>query len=192
MSENRFFRCNICQLLSFRSRFLPDNNNPAVFLFPRKYFSFKLLVMDGDSNSPPPAPDTGKDSYQLMMNEPSDYEPFCQDAALIVKKLCPVFFWSWDVQSDNCAICRVMLMEPCLNCQVANKTSCVGTSCASTAPFDCLIDTWYWSYIFCLSRIRSVTSVSWLMSSCFFLKLMKHPLISCCLWTVTALSINEI
>ena len=34
-----------------------------------------------------------------------------------LKKWNPVAMWSWDVQCDNCAICRVGIMNPCLNCQ---------------------------------------------------------------------------
>ncbi|OQV24350.1 putative RING-box protein 2 [Hypsibius exemplaris] len=63
--------------------------------------------------------------YVPMMEEPDGDAPFLPAASITVKKFNPVFFWSWDVQSDNCAICRVMLMEPCLNCQVSNKTACV-------------------------------------------------------------------
>lgn len=64
-------------------------------------------------------------SYVPLQPEPEDDEPLT-GAPFVIKKFSPVFFWSWDVHSDSCAICRVMLMEPCLNCQVNNKTSCVG------------------------------------------------------------------
>ncbi|GAU88950.1 hypothetical protein RvY_01556 [Ramazzottius varieornatus] len=62
--------------------------------------------------------------YVPLQPEPEDDEPLT-GAPFVIKKFSPVFFWSWDVHSDSCAICRVMLMEPCLNCQVNNKTSCV-------------------------------------------------------------------
>ncbi|RLV93843.1 RING-box protein HRT1 [Spathaspora sp. JA1] len=34
-----------------------------------------------------------------------------------VKKWTAVAFWSWDMQIENCAICRNHLMEPCIECQ---------------------------------------------------------------------------
>ena len=34
-----------------------------------------------------------------------------------LKKWNAVAMWSWDVQCDNCAICRVGIMNSCLNCQ---------------------------------------------------------------------------
>ncbi|ABN68413.1 Skp1 Cullin-F-box ubiquitin protein ligase (SCF) subunit [Scheffersomyces stipitis CBS 6054] len=34
-----------------------------------------------------------------------------------VKKWTAVAFWSWDIQIENCAICRNHLMEPCIECQ---------------------------------------------------------------------------
>ena len=36
---------------------------------------------------------------------------------LTLKKWNPVAMWSWDVKCNNCAICRVGIMNPCLNCQ---------------------------------------------------------------------------
>ncbi|XP_055342278.1 RING-box protein 2-like [Paramacrobiotus metropolitanus] len=72
--------------------------------------------------------DSSEEAYVAMMPEPGEDEQVWGPPSsfpLSVKKFNPVFFWSWDVHSDNCAICRVMLMEPCLNCQVNNKTSCI-------------------------------------------------------------------
>lgn len=34
-----------------------------------------------------------------------------------VKKWTAVAFWLWDIQVENCAICRNHLMEPCIECQ---------------------------------------------------------------------------
>lgn len=71
-----------------------------------------------------------------------------------IKKLNVVAYWSWDVQSDNCAICRSAVMgitfhislslsklltvffsciiEPCFRCQQEGKAeSCVGMPCRS-------------------------------------------------------------
>lgn len=77
--------------------------------------------------SPSPMADGGKsDGYVPMMPDPADDAATWTSFPFVIKKFNPVFFWSWDVHSENCAICRVMLMEPCLNCQVNNKTSCVG------------------------------------------------------------------
>uniref|UniRef100_T1KKZ7 RING-box protein 2 n=1 Tax=Tetranychus urticae TaxID=32264 RepID=T1KKZ7_TETUR len=38
-----------------------------------------------------------------------------------LKKWNAVAMWSWDVVSDTCAICRVILMDACLRCQADNK-----------------------------------------------------------------------
>uniref|UniRef100_A0A2K6JSV8 cullin-RING-type E3 NEDD8 transferase n=2 Tax=Rhinopithecus TaxID=542827 RepID=A0A2K6JSV8_RHIBE len=32
-----------------------------------------------------------------------------------------VAVWSWDVECDTCAICRVQVMDACLRCQAENK-----------------------------------------------------------------------
>ncbi|XP_035232616.1 RING-box protein 2-like [Stegodyphus dumicola] len=32
-----------------------------------------------------------------------------------------VAMWSWDVECDTCAICRVQVMNACLRCQAENK-----------------------------------------------------------------------
>ena len=66
------------------------------------------------------------DDYVPIMPEPEDPSPTWETFPFVAKKFTPVMFWSWDVHSENCAICRVMLMEPCLQCQVNNRTSCVG------------------------------------------------------------------
>ena len=34
-----------------------------------------------------------------------------------IKKWTAVAFWSWDIEVDNCAICRNHIMEPCIECQ---------------------------------------------------------------------------
>ncbi|QEU62807.1 Hrt1 [Kluyveromyces lactis] len=34
-----------------------------------------------------------------------------------ITKWTAVAFWSWDIDVDNCAICRNHIMEPCVNCQ---------------------------------------------------------------------------
>uniref|UniRef100_A0A914V667 RING-box protein 2 n=1 Tax=Plectus sambesii TaxID=2011161 RepID=A0A914V667_9BILA len=38
-----------------------------------------------------------------------------------LKKWNAVAMWSWDVECDTCAICRVQLMDACLRCQSENK-----------------------------------------------------------------------
>ena len=38
-----------------------------------------------------------------------------------LKKWNAVAMWSWDVKCDNCAICRVGIMNPCLNCQTKKE-----------------------------------------------------------------------
>ncbi|KAE8604785.1 hypothetical protein XENTR_v10014829 [Xenopus tropicalis] len=44
-----------------------------------------------------------------------------------LKKWNAVAMWSWDVECDTCAICRVQVMDACLRCQAENKQEdCVG------------------------------------------------------------------
>ncbi|XP_065580711.1 RING-box protein 2-like [Artemia franciscana] len=39
-----------------------------------------------------------------------------------LKKWNAVAMWSWDVECDTCAICRVQVMDACLKCQAENKS----------------------------------------------------------------------
>ncbi|XP_071442943.1 RING-box protein 2 [Hetaerina americana] len=38
-----------------------------------------------------------------------------------LKKWNAVAMWSWDVECDTCAICRIQVMDACLRCQAENK-----------------------------------------------------------------------
>ena len=38
-----------------------------------------------------------------------------------LKKWNAVAMWSWDVECDTCAICRVQVMDACLRCQSESK-----------------------------------------------------------------------
>jgi RING-box protein 2 len=43
-----------------------------------------------------------------------------------LKKWNAVAMWVWDVKSDTCPICKLLLMETCLNCQAdLKKEECV-------------------------------------------------------------------
>ncbi|XP_038672109.1 RING-box protein 2 isoform X2 [Scyliorhinus canicula] len=49
------------------------------------------------------------------------------DKMFTLKKWNAVAMWSWDVECDTCAICRVQVMDACLRCQAENKQEdCVG------------------------------------------------------------------
>merc|ERR1719352_1027477 len=43
-----------------------------------------------------------------------------------LKKWNAVAMWSWDVECDTCAICRVQVMDACLRCQSETKVDCRG------------------------------------------------------------------
>ncbi|XP_017049539.1 RING-box protein 2 isoform X1 [Drosophila ficusphila] len=43
-----------------------------------------------------------------------------------LKKWNAVAMWSWDVECDICAICRVQVMDSCLRCQADNKRDVMG------------------------------------------------------------------
>ena len=47
-----------------------------------------------------------------MEQEPSDPKYKCFE----VKKWTAVGLWSWDMEIENCAICKSHLMEPCIDC----------------------------------------------------------------------------
>lgn len=42
-----------------------------------------------------------------------------------LKKWNAVAMWSWDVDCDTCAICRVHVMDACLKCQSDKQDDCV-------------------------------------------------------------------
>ncbi|XP_023336445.1 RING-box protein 2 [Eurytemora carolleeae] len=43
-----------------------------------------------------------------------------------MKKWNAVAMWSWDVECDTCAICRVQVMDACLRCQSETKVRLFG------------------------------------------------------------------
>ncbi|KAJ8030175.1 RING-box protein 2 [Holothuria leucospilota] len=49
------------------------------------------------------------------VNESKTEKPFT------LKKWNVVAMWSWDVECDECAICRAQVMDACLRCQTENK-----------------------------------------------------------------------
>ncbi|XP_077295633.1 regulator of cullins 2 [Arctopsyche grandis] len=52
------------------------------------------------------------------------------DKMFTLKKWNAVAMWSWDVECDTCAICRVQIMDACLRCQdESKKDSCSKQDC---------------------------------------------------------------
>ncbi|KAG7664754.1 HRT1 [[Candida] subhashii] len=70
-----------------------------------------------DSKSETSTPQPGKSST-----------PSTSKQKFEVKKWTAVAFWSWDIQIENCAICRNHLMEPCIECQ-PNSIANSGEEC---------------------------------------------------------------
>ena len=48
-------------------------------------------------------------------------KPERQERMFSLKKWNAVAMWSWDVECDTCAICRVQVMDACLRCQSETK-----------------------------------------------------------------------
>ncbi|XP_038049959.1 RING-box protein 2-like [Patiria miniata] len=57
----------------------------------------------------------GKSGSMESTKQDAEVKPFT------LKKWNIVAMWSWDVDCDTCAICRVQVMDACLRCQTENK-----------------------------------------------------------------------
>lgn len=55
-----------------------------------------------------------------------DNEAAKNDKMFTLKKWNAVAMWSWDVECDTCAICRVQVMDACLRCQAESKKDSYG------------------------------------------------------------------
>jgi RING-box protein 2 len=55
-----------------------------------------------------------------------DSEATKNEKMFTLKKWNAVAMWSWDVECDTCAICRVQVMDACLRCQAESKKDSYG------------------------------------------------------------------
>ncbi|VDK79813.1 unnamed protein product [Litomosoides sigmodontis] len=58
---------------------------------------------------------------QIKYMEKSDDASAIEQRPFMLKKWNALATWTWDVECDICAICRVQLMDACLRCQSENK-----------------------------------------------------------------------
>ncbi|KAH3898684.1 probable RING-box protein HRT1 [Saccharomycodes ludwigii] len=59
----------------------------------------------------------GMDIDQPEEKQDEEHEQEQKPKKFQVKKWTAVAFWSWDIDVENCAICRNHIMEPCIQCQ---------------------------------------------------------------------------
>lgn len=57
----------------------------------------------------------------METDQPEKEPSHKSDKMFTLKKWNLVAMWSWDVECDTCAICRVQVMDACLQCQSENK-----------------------------------------------------------------------
>eukprot|EP00918_Siedleckia_nematoides_P003564 GHVU01008037.1.p1 GENE.GHVU01008037.1~~GHVU01008037.1.p1 ORF type:complete len:136 (+),score=15.02 GHVU01008037.1:596-1003(+) len=69
------------------------------------------MESSSSSSAVAPAPVDVNMGGETPMGE-QELRPFFE-----LKKWCAVALWSWNVEVDNCAICRNHIMDPCINCQ---------------------------------------------------------------------------
>lgn len=62
----------------------------------------------------------GDDSIEKLENDMDAKSP-ASGKLFTLKKWNAVAMWSWDVDCDTCAICRVHVMDACLKCQAENR-----------------------------------------------------------------------
>ena len=75
--------------------------------------------------------DTQKDETNDTGENKTDDDP--HKIQVTVKKWHAVALWSWDTKQDTCAICRNMLMELCISCQVKGDQQDGGPGVCSMA-----------------------------------------------------------
>merc|ERR1712001_762122 len=72
-------------------------------------------------------------SSSQQVNEENTDDTTTTGKLFSLKKWNAVAMWSWDVECDTCAICRVQVMDACLRCQAESKAD----SRLSSASKDC-------------------------------------------------------
>ena len=65
---------------------------------------------------------TNQADKQMEIVNPVDLATSKEAPRFEIKKWNAVALWSWDIQVDNCAICRNHIMDLCIECQ-ANQAS---------------------------------------------------------------------
>jgi len=76
-----------------------------------------------------------KSTSSTQVNEENTDDTTTTGKLFSLKKWNAVAMWSWDVECDTCAICRVQVMDACLRCQAESKAD----SRLSSASKDCVV-----------------------------------------------------
>ncbi|KAF5281690.1 hypothetical protein FQA39_LY17711 [Lamprigera yunnana] len=123
--DNYFKKC-ICNVTKSDYEFTTDDLLPVCSIYPYEFKIALLPVIDGTMFL------MRSFLYPWNMSEDNenvermDIDNSKGEKMFTLKKWNAVAMWSWDVECDTCAICRVQVMDACLRCQAESKRDSYG------------------------------------------------------------------